>query len=164
MKEQGVPEFKIMEIIKRKSRDNSRTPVQWNGTTNAGFSTNEPWISVADNYQTVNAEAALEDKNSIFYHYKALIQLRKEYDIITHGDYTLLLEDHEQVFAYTRTHNDELLLVVNNFYGSSTLCHLPLTSDYSNCKILLSNYNDSSKKLSKLALRPYESIVYLLRK
>lgn len=162
MKEQGVPEADIMEIIKRKSRDNSRTPVQWNDSINAGFTTGTPWIDVAENYKQINAEASLKDSNSIFHHYKALIQLRKEYEVITSGNYDLLLEDHEQVFAYTRTFEEDVLLVVNNFYAQETTINLPENFRKEN-KILLSNYKDSSNNTSQLKLRPYESIVYLLK-
>ncbi|WP_025027791.1 alpha,alpha-phosphotrehalase [Caldalkalibacillus mannanilyticus] len=162
MKQAGKSEVEIMEIIKRKSRDNSRTPVQWDQSKHAGFTTGTPWIGVADNYPEINAQQALTDENSIFFHYQALIKLRKQYDVITDGDYQLLLEDHDQIFAYTRNTKDEILLVVNNFYGSETDFELPLhvASENKNWKVLLSNYGDSSETPVKLRLRPYESIIY----
>ncbi|WP_054636731.1 alpha,alpha-phosphotrehalase [Thalassobacillus sp. C254] len=160
MKEKGMSEEAIMEIIKAKSRDNSRTPVQWDNSKNAGFTTGTPWINVADNYKTINAQAALEDENSIFYFYQALIKLRKDYEIITTGDYTLLTPDHDQVFAYLRTSGDEKLLVVNNFYGKETTYSYKEELSNEEVNVLLSNYDEPSRNLSELSLRPYESIVF----
>ena len=166
MKEQGVAEEDIMEIIKRKSRDNSRTPVQWDNSENAGFTTGTPWIGVPENYKLINAEAALVDENSIFYHYQSLNELRKQYEVVTSGDYQLILADHEQIFAYTRSYEDEILLVINNFYGKETVFKLPehlQVSSYES-KILLSNYETSSDLQKEFTLQPYESIVYHLKK
>lgn len=165
MKENGHSEEEIIEILKQKSRDNSRTPVQWNNQEHGGFTTGTPWINTASNYKEINAEEALKDKDSIFYHYQKLIQLRKEYDIITDGDYQLLLEDHTDIFAYMRSNSKEKLLVVNNFYGKDTIFELPeaVQSDDNSVEILLSNYQDSSKEIKQIQLRPYESIVYLLK-
>ncbi|MCT8138553.1 alpha,alpha-phosphotrehalase [Anaerobacillus sp. CMMVII] len=162
MKEQGVPDQDIMEIIKRKSRDNSRTPVQWDASPNAGFTTGTPWIGIADNYKTVNAEAAIYDPNSVFYHYQELIKLRKKYDVITHGDYELLYNDHEQIFAYTRTYENEVLLVVSNFYEKKTIFDAPKHLTGVEAEILLSNYEDSSTSVDHVVLRPYESVIYHL--
>ncbi|MFD1735960.1 alpha,alpha-phosphotrehalase [Bacillus salitolerans] len=163
-KEEGMSDQEIIEILKQKSRDNSRTPVQWDGTKNAGFSTGIPWIKVAPNYHEINAATAIEDKQSIFYHYQKLISLRKEYDIITHGDYQLLLTDHDQIFAYLRSYKQEKLLVINNFYEKETTFMLPesIYQGEQKWKILLSNYDDSSEALKNFRLRPYESIVYHL--
>ena len=166
MKEQGVAEEEIMEIIKRKSRDNSRTPVQWNNSENAGFTSGTPWIGIPENYRDINAEAALNDPNSIFYHYKALNELRKQYEVVTSGDYQLIVADHEQIFAYTRSYQDELLLVVNNFYGEETVFQLPdqLQLNSFDSNILLSNYEKSPELEEEITLQPYESIVYHLKK
>ncbi|GAE46472.1 trehalose-6-phosphate hydrolase [Mesobacillus boroniphilus JCM 21738] len=155
-----------MKILQSKSRDNSRTPVQWNAEKHAGFTSGTPWIDVARNYQTVNVENALADENSLFYHYKKLIQLRKQYDIITYGDYQLILEEHPDIFAYVRNGKNEKLLVVNNFYGKDTVFELPdaVEAEGYQAKILLSNYEDSSEDISVIKLRPYESIVYQLTK
>ncbi|MFA9559267.1 alpha,alpha-phosphotrehalase [Evansella sp. AB-rgal1] len=166
MKEEGRTEQEIMEIIKEKSRDNSRTPVQWNSTEHGGFTTGTPWINVTNNYKEVNAEQAIYDPDSIFYFYKKLIQLRKEYDIITHGDYQLLHEGDKQLFAYIREYDDEILLVVNNFYEETakfTFSGKQKLADY-HCELILSNYDDSEANPSHIALRPYESLVYHLKK
>ncbi|UII54744.1 alpha,alpha-phosphotrehalase [Cytobacillus spongiae] len=166
LKEQGMNEQEIMDILKQKSRDNSRTPMQWNASENAGFSSGEPWIPVASNYRDINAAVAVEDPDSVFYHYQKLIQLRKEYDMIIEGDFQLILDDHEQIFAYLRNGQNEKLLVVNNFYGKNTTFELPsqLHLDGYKGDILLSNYSDSPKDFHEIELRPYESVVYHLKK
>ena len=165
-KQEGMSEQEILEILKQKSRDNSRTPVQWNASENAGFTTGTPWIHTAKNYKEINAEQALSDKDSIFYHYQKLIELRKEYDIITDGDYHLVLEDHDDIFAYIRSTEKERLFVINNFYGRETSFVLPEGLDVEEYKseLLLSNYDDSSEDIQQTTLRPYESIVYRLKK
>ncbi|MBX0358035.1 alpha,alpha-phosphotrehalase [Halobacillus sp. Nhm2S1] len=162
-KAKGVSEKEIIEILKQKSRDNSRTPVQWNREENAGFTEGTPWIDVADNYKEINAEVVMNKEDSIFNHYQKLIELRKSHDIITHGDYRLLTPDHNQVFAYLREWNGEQLLVVNNFYGEETTFTLPEDVHVSGeADILLSNYDDSTKAYREISLRPYESVVYHL--
>ncbi|AIM15022.1 trehalose-6-phosphate hydrolase [Bacillus sp. X1(2014)] len=166
LKQKGLEENEIIEILKQKSRDNSRTPVQWNSSKNAGFTTGTPWIDIADNYKEINAEKALQDPDSIFYHYQKLIQLRKEYDVITEGNYELLLENSNDIFAYVRTYGTEKLLVINNFYGKETKAVLPssLNLDEWKSEMLISNYKDSSELRKEIPLRPYESIVYYLKK
>ena len=163
---QGMNENEILEILKHKSRDNSRTPVQWSDEPNAGFTKGTPWINPADNYREINVEKALDDEDSIFYFYQKLIALRKQYDIITYGNYELILGEDEQIFAYIRNGADEKLLVINNFYGSETIFELPedITFEGYHSEILLSNYKDSSKEFKQVLLRPYESIVYHLKK
>ncbi|MCU9613401.1 alpha,alpha-phosphotrehalase [Caldibacillus lycopersici] len=165
LKESGKSEEEIITILKQKSRDNSRTPVQWDDTINAGFTTGTPWIPTAKNYKTINAKSALADKESIFYHYQKLIQLRKNYDIITTGAYELLLPEHDAIFAYIRSTDKEKLLVVNNFYEQEVEFQLPAESNFSGyeSEVLISNYKDVAMDYSKIHLRPYESIVYYLK-
>ncbi|MGE7884434.1 alpha,alpha-phosphotrehalase [Bacillus sp. NPDC094077] len=159
---EGLSKEEIIGILKQKSRDNSRTPMQWNEEENSGFTTSTPWISVAENFKEINVEKALEDNESVFYHYKKLIELRKTYDVITEGEYAILDENHPKIWAYTRTVNDEVLLVINNFYGEEITYSIPenVQLDEMKQEILLSNYKDSSKDIKNLVLRPYESIVY----
>ncbi|WP_335873022.1 alpha,alpha-phosphotrehalase [Bacillus sp. 2205SS5-2] len=164
--EQGTSHEEIMSILQEKSRDNSRTPVQWESAPHAGFTKGEPWIGVGAGYKEINVKQALSDKDSVFYHYQSLIQLRKEYDIITTGTYELLDGDHPEVFAYVREGNDEKLLVVNNFYSNSTTFTLPRhihLEGYSS-EVLLSNYDDSRNSETTIKLRPYESIVFYFKK
>ncbi|MBH0171336.1 alpha,alpha-phosphotrehalase [Fictibacillus sp. 18YEL24] len=165
--EEGYTEEEVLEILKHKSRDNSRTPVQWNNSENAGFTTGEPWIPVASNFKEINAEAAINDENSIFYHYQKLNKLRKQIDVITYGDYQLILEDHPEIFAYVRNaDNGEKLLVVNNFYCKSTDFELPKSIDLTDLsgEVLISNYEGTPEDLSSFSLRPYESVVFHLKK
>ncbi|QHE63351.1 alpha,alpha-phosphotrehalase [Rossellomorea vietnamensis] len=166
LKEQGKTEEEILEILRHKSRDNSRTPVQWNSDENAGFTSGTPWIPVAKNYQEINADQALEDENSVFYHYQKLNRLRKEYDIIVEGDYQLILEDHPDIFAYVRNGDGEKLLVVNNFYARETEFTLPDGVDVEgwSSEVLISNYEDTKNVYSQISLRPYESVVFRLTK
>jgi trehalose-6-phosphate hydrolase len=165
-KSEGLSEQEIIEILKQKSRDNSRTPVQWNSSTHAGFTTGTPWIHTAANYKEINAENAIKDSDSVFYHYQELIRLRKEYDVITNGDYELFSEDHDSIFAFVRKTENEMLLVINNFYGKDTTYMLPVKLDIDGLSngVLLSNYEDSAPLAKEIPLRPYESIVYHLKK
>ncbi|PGZ50643.1 alpha,alpha-phosphotrehalase [Bacillus anthracis] len=160
--EEGLSKEEIIGILKQKSRDNSRTPMQWNEEMNSGFTTSTPWISVAENFKEINVEKALEDKESVFYHYKKLIELRKTYDVITEGEYAILDGNDPKIWAYTRTTESEVLLVINNFYGEEITYSVPANVQLDGMKqeVLLSNYKDASKDITKLNLRPYESIVY----
>ncbi|MCP3030997.1 alpha,alpha-phosphotrehalase [Halobacillus sp. A1] len=161
MKDKGMDKQEILEILKQKSRDNSRTPVQWSNDEQAGFTDATPWIPVASNYPEVNAEKVMHQENSIFTHYQKLIELRKTHDIITHGSYQWIDQNDDRVFAYIRQHDEEALLVVNNFYGENTTFNLPETVDFKeDPEILLSNYDDSTADYREVTLRPYESIVY----
>lgn len=164
LKEQGKAEEEILQILKEKSRDNSRTPVQWNDEENAGFTKGTPWIPISKEYKRINAEKALEDTNSVFYHYQKLIQLRKDHDVISNGKIKFILEEHDKVLSYVRTLDNETLIVVNNFYGEETKIELPdeYLSNKSKSEILISNYKDSNILNKNLVLRPYESIVYYI--
>ncbi|AKR07781.1 alpha,alpha-phosphotrehalase [Bacillus cereus] len=159
---EGLSKEEIIGILKQKSRDNSRTPMQWNEEMNSGFTTSTPWISVAENFKEINVEKALEDNESVFYHYQKLIELRKTYDVITEGEYAILDENHPKIWAYTRTVENEVLLVINNFYGEDITYSVPVHVQVDGMKqeVVVSNYKDSSVDINNLNLRPYESIVY----
>ncbi|MGL4335831.1 MAG: glycoside hydrolase family 13 protein [Turicibacter sp.] len=157
----GYTHEDMMEAIWKNGRDNARTPMHWDATENAGFTNATPWLKLNPNYTTINVADALADDNSVFHHYKALINLRKNSefkDLIVYGAYELLLPDHEQVFAYTRTHEGRTLLVVSNFSELNTEVSLAGVVK----QTILSNYKDSSNNLSSLALRPYEAIIFEL--
>ncbi|AWK50202.1 alpha,alpha-phosphotrehalase [Clostridium beijerinckii] len=164
LKEQGIDEEKILEILKSKSRDNSRTPVQWNSDDNCGFTHGIPWIPVGSSYKYINVEESLKDNDSVFYHYKRLIKLRKEHDVISNGNFNMILEDDDKVFAYTREYENTILIVLNNFYGESQEIQLTEGFLHKNNEILISNYKDSAKLSKVINLRPYESIAYLMEK
>ncbi|CRF33094.1 Trehalose-6-phosphate hydrolase [Brachyspira suanatina] len=159
LKNNGIEEKEIYKILQSRSRDNSRTPMQWNDKENAGFSNAKPWIEVIDNYKDINAENNINDENSIFNHYKKLIKLRKDYKVISEGKTIPILKDDKNVFAFIREYNNEKLLVINNFYGNE--CTIDLSNidfDIKKSKYLLSNYDEAVLD-NTLKLRPYESIV-----
>ncbi|MBL4951496.1 alpha-glucosidase [Neobacillus sp. YIM B02564] len=152
----GYSHEEIMNSIYGKGRDNARTPMQWDSTDNAGFTTGTPWIKVNPRYKEINAKAALEDPSSIFYFYQKLIQLRKEMDIITKGGFELLLKDHSQLFVYERKLYDERLLVVCNFSGEEVVVEdEAVGTKLKNDHVLLGNYETVGTNV----LRPYEVIV-----
>jgi oligo-1,6-glucosidase len=161
---QGVKKGDLMKSIYAKGRDNARTPVQWDESGNAGFTTGKPWIKVNPNYKGINVKNALEDKNSIFYYYQNLIKLRKEYDVIVYGDINLLYKDDENIFAYTRNLNDETILVILNFFGKEVEFELPKEIEYKDYKLLIGNYKAEDYSIDSIKLKPYEARVYKLQK
>ncbi|MGL4910033.1 MAG: glycoside hydrolase family 13 protein [Cetobacterium sp.] len=160
----GYSHDEVMKSLHAKARDNARTPVQWNTNKNAGFTEGTPWLKVNPNYKDINVEDSLKDKNSIFYHYKNLITLRKNMDIIAYGDFELLYADDLNIYSYLRSLDNEKLLIVCNFFGKEVEFTKPSHIKYENSEILISNYSDSSNSIEKIKLRPYESIVYRLSK
>ena len=111
----GGDPAQLLAAIAFKSRDNGRTPMQWDATPNAGFTTGNPWLRVTPNHDTVNAAAAIADPTSVFHHYRALIELRHSLEVVRQGRFELLLPDDEHLFCYTRTLGEEVLLVVANW-------------------------------------------------
>jgi len=164
VEEQGVSHQDMMDILAQKSRDNSRTPMQWNSAMNAGFSEGKPWLDVAKNYVDINAEKALQDKDSVFYFYKRLIELRKEVAVITQGDYTDLLPEHERVFAYQRKTETQTLVSISNYYGETSEVELPNELELDKAQLLLGNYPDEQSHIpsSTVTLRPYETKILLI--
>lgn len=160
LEKEGFTHDEIIKALQAHSRDNARTPMQWDDHKYAGFSDHEPWISVNSNYKQVNVKNNLQDPNSLFYHYQKLIALRKQYKVIQDGLYMPLLEDHSEIFAYKRETKDEELIVINNFYGHDTSYTLDFHHQY---EVLISNYKDT-KILSTGHLRPYESYVLYRKK
>ncbi|SIQ98492.1 alpha,alpha-phosphotrehalase [Aeromonas hydrophila] len=159
---EGMSEAEILAILGTKSRDNSRTPMQWSAAPNAGFTSGTPWLKPAANYSEINAEAALADQNSVFWHYRDLITLRKAHPIFTQGDYQELLTGHPQIWAYARRANGQTLLVVSNFYGEPVEFALPAELQSGQGRLLLGNYPDSPAQPQSAMLRPYESLIWLM--
>lgn len=162
MLEKGLDEKTAISYIMEKSRDNSRTPMQWDDSLNAGFTTGTPWLKVANNYSNINVEKELAN-GKIFKHYQKLIELRKKYEIISEGAYKGINLEHPEIFAYIRTYNDSTLIVLNNFYDKQSEIELDIDLDLTNCEILLSNYNNTIVH-QKMTLQPYESIAILVNK
>jgi trehalose-6-phosphate hydrolase len=157
LQDKGMTKEQALMILDVHSRDNSRTPMQWDDSINAGFTTGTPWIQTADNYTEINVKNSLEDKDSIFYYYQKLIQLRKNYDVIAYGDIKPLLREDKRVFAYERNYKSQKLIVICNFYPTTYEIELPY--DLSNYKCILNNYKNEAKA-KKIALKPYETLVY----
>lgn len=154
--QKGYPKEDIMRSLYAKSRDNARTPMQWNDKKNAGFTEGKPWIKVNPNYKEVHAEKQLKEENSIFKCYQQLIRLRKEYSVFIDGKFQMLCKEDEAVFAYTRENEDFQLIVICNFYG--TAVHNPLEEPASSAKLLISNYPKADESA---VLQPYEARMYL---
>ncbi len=161
--EQGRDPREVMRGIYAKGRDNARTPMQWNAAPQAGFSMAEPWIKVNPNYTTINVEHALADPDSVFAYYRKLIQLRKAHPVFVYGTYALLLPEHEAIYAFTRTLEDERLLVVLNFSKGTPDFEAPTTLAYGEAELLIANYPVPGGDPRRFTLRPYEARVYRIR-
>lgn len=155
--EQGkMTEEDMMAAIGYKGRDNARTPMQWDDSAYAGFSTANPWIMVNPNYTKINAKDQVNREDSVFKYYQKLIKLRHESKLIVYGTYDLILDDDKDIYAYIRTLGDEKLIVYCNFSENTREVEIP--EEFVNGKVLISNYSDA-KANQKITLRPYEAIV-----
>src|SRR5215207_6958000 len=162
--EKGADPQETLKLIHAKGRDNARTPMQWDESEHAGFTRGTPWIKVNPNYKEINASEALADPNSVFHYYKKLIQLRKQNPVIVYGTYDLILDSHEEIYAFTRTLEEERLLVILNFSRNTPVFNLPETISFSSTERIISNYDvDSAQDIHEITLRPYEARVYRLR-
>lgn len=164
MAEAGADVQEIMNKIYLKGRDNARTPMQWDASPNAGFTVGVPWINVNPNYQHINVQASLRDPDSIFHYYRRLIAARETHPIFVYGTYDLLLADHPEIYAYTRTWEDRHLLVILNVSANRPTFVLPTEVTASQPELLISNYKVADDELQPqhIALRPYEARVYKL--
>ncbi|MZK52888.1 glycoside hydrolase family 13 protein [Clostridium beijerinckii] len=160
-KKQGYAHENIMLSIYTKGRDNARTPMQWDDSQNAGFTSGQPWLKVNPNYKEINAESQLKDENSIFNYYKKLIKIRKSNPVVVYGKYELMLEENKEIFAYTRTLENEMLLVICNFTGNETEFVLERKFEFKSKELLISNYNvNEDDWIDSIELKPYESRIY----
>lgn len=157
LKQNGMSEDEIYQILQSKSRDNARTPMQWNNHRYAGFSNVEPWIAVNENYHDINVENNLKDSDSVFYYYQKLIKLRKQYSVILQGAYEPLLLDHPTIFAHKRIDQNDEIIVYNHFYDDN---QSTITVDASQYDILLSNVQRNTLE-DTIILKPYESLVLI---
>ena len=151
-----MTEEEMLNCLKMISRDNARTPMQWDDSANAGFTTGTPWISVNKNYTQINAKAALEDKDSVFYYYQKLIRLRHQYEVIVEGVFHGLLEDNDDIYAYERTLGNEKLVVACNFTNKEVPCEL---FEENKGEELITNYKNHVGGI----LQPYETRVILYK-
>ncbi|WP_165005758.1 alpha,alpha-phosphotrehalase [Enterococcus sp. ZJ1668] len=157
---QGLSEKEAFRRIKAKSRDNSRTPMQWTNQEQAGFTSGTPWLGLGANHEEINVANEIASPTSIFAYYKKLIQLRKSYPVIAEGDYQAYEPEHPQVYAYLRSLNGQQLLVLTNFYDTTTTIDIP--EDFAEAKILIDNYEET-KLQTTLQLQPYQAIALLKR-
>lgn len=162
----GRPHDEIMEVVWEKCRDNSRTPMQWDSSLMAGFTTaNQTWLKLNPNYTKINVAEQLNDPDSILNFYKKLIRVRKDHPLFVYGTYELLLANHPRLFVYTRKLGSKKAIVINNFCSKSTRFKVPGSVTYSSSELVLNNYDIFDQKLRKeCTLKPYESRVYLLNK
>ena len=158
---QGRPVDEVLRSLAVKSRDNARTPVQWDASPNAGFTTGTPWLTVNPNHTEINAEAAVADPGSVFHHYRRLIALRHTHDVVVHGDYRLLLPADEQVFAYVRTLGDARLLVAANLSGSTVTVDLGADGALLAGEVLVGTHAGPVRDGAALTLAPWESFALL---
>lgn len=157
LQQKGLSAKDALRIIQIHSRDNGRTPMQWNGEVNGGFTTGTPWIGVNGNSSRINAESQVGDADSIFQYYKKLVAMRKEYDVIAYGDITPLDEKHPSVVAYERSYEDEKMVVVCNFYKSEADWNSGV--DFSGYQVIAGNYTSQQVENGVIHLKPYESVV-----
>ncbi|KAF6573840.1 alpha,alpha-phosphotrehalase [Paenibacillus sp. SEL3] len=170
LQEQGKSAEEALNIIRERSRDNSRTPMQWDNTRNAGFTTGTPWIKVDERYPQINVQSQLEDPNSIYNHYRQLIHLRKTVQVLTDGSYQRLDEAHPQVYAYQRSNEEETLIVISNFSGQDAQFRIP-DSFYSSLKnqalgaaeLLIGNTQHVPELKQEITLAPYASYMWIVR-
>ena len=155
-RKKGYAKEDIMRSIYAKGRDNARTPMQWDDTEHAGFTNGTPWMKVNSNYKEINAKSQVKDPDSIFSCYKKLIQLRKQYPVFVDGNFTLLLEKDENIFAYQRKNANQTMVIVCNFYDKTV--NMPLEEVCKDMELLLGNYKENK---DASILRPYEARIYI---
>lgn len=157
----GVPHEKVMKIIWKKGRDNSRTPMQWSGAANGGFSDASPWLGVNPNHTWLNAASQMQDETSVYHFYKRLIALRKKHDVLISGTYELLLPEDRQIYAYIRKDGTETALIITNLSKTPALYRhpgYPLDSD----SLVLANMETTAHgHVTSVLLKPYEARVYV---
>ena len=159
LKNAGKFESEIINILQSKSRDNSRTPMQWDD--NGGFTGGKPWIDMANNYNIINASNSVNDPNSVYNYYKSLIKIRKDYEVISNGNIVPIMKDDERVLAYIRENNDKQVLVICNFFDEEVNIKLDKKFISKDSEILISNYEEVNLK-EDMNLRPYDSFAIMV--
>jgi len=158
----GRPKDEVMREIHRVSRDNARTPMQWNDQLNAGFSQSTPWIDLNPNYEEINVEKALKEDDSIFYYYQKLIEIRKNNLALIYGRYKTISEINEGVFSYKREYKNKQKLIIINFFADTINFSLSDEINLNEYSLLISNYGNNSYSNNLIKLRPYESLIFTL--
>lgn len=158
---QGGDIDKFMEDLKFASRDNGRTPMQWDSSKNANFTSGTPWLPVNENYKTINVAAEEKDPSSVLNHFKKMTQLRKDNPVLVYGKYTLLDPDHEDIYAYTRVLGDDRILVLLNFTDHDSSIDLDEIEIIN--KTLIDNFGEVEKAQNRVTLKPYQSVIFSLK-
>jgi oligo-1,6-glucosidase len=158
--ELGLTEEQIVDALRVVSRDNARSPMQWDRSPQAGFTTGTPWFPVNPNAAEINAEAAVADPDSVFHYYRKLIALRHELPVVALGDFTMLLEQDPKIYAFTRSLDDVTLLVLGNFSSEEVAAELPDAAEWARSEFLLGNYPAPDHRDDGIVLRPWESRIY----
>jgi oligo-1,6-glucosidase len=154
----GMEVEAVLKSLSVRSRDNARTPMQWDASSHAGFTDGIPWLGVNPNYITINTAAEIDDPNSVFHHFRKLIKLRHDLPVIVHGRFELLLPDHEQLWVLTRTLDDQVLVMIANCSSEPISVPTDALPDLTGAQLLLATHGDSTA----LDLEPWESRIYLL--
>ncbi|WP_156857147.1 alpha-glucosidase [Oceanobacillus sp. AG] len=164
-REAGKSHGEVMKIIWKSGRDNSRTPMQWNSKENGGFTTGTPWMKVNPNVKEINVEAELKDPDSIYHYYKKLIELRRGNETLIYGSYELILEEHEQIYAYVRTLGEEQYVILTNLLDGTADFEFPEDLLGKQAELRLSNYQveEAHEILDTMTFRPYEARVYQIK-
>lgn len=161
--ESGMSMEKVLDYLNNTSRDNSRTPMQWNNKKNAGFTTGNPWLKINENYKEINVESQMKDEDSIYNFYKDLIKLRKNSKTLIYGKFNLILKNIEDIFAYSRILEDEEYLIISNLSEKIKKIKIKEYEDKDK-ELLVSNYKESDHFLGRMVLKPYECLVYKINK
>jgi len=161
---EGMSHEAMMRGIHANGRDNARTPMQWDSTPHGGFTTGQPWIEANPNFRTVNVAAALDDPDSVFYHYQKLVALRKQLPLLVHGDFRQIVVDHPQVFAWLRTLGEQTLVVINNFTRDAVMLAIPDNLQSKKGRCLINNYAPRERLEPIMKLQPYESFALLIER
>jgi oligo-1,6-glucosidase len=156
----GADPEAVLAALRVLSRDNARTPMQWDDTENAGFTTGTPWIAVNPNHKEINAQAEIADDDSVFHHYRRLIALRHTEPAVADGDFHMLLADHDQVYAFTRRHGNTELLVLANFSGRPAAIEVPDAAGWQNSELILANVPEPEALRTRLTLQPWEARIH----
>jgi oligo-1,6-glucosidase len=156
----GADPEAVLAALRVLSRDNARTPMQWDDTENAGFTTGTPWIALNPNHKEINAQAEIADDDSVFHHYRRLIALRHTEPAVADGDFHMLLADHDQVYAFTRRHGNTELLVLANFSGRPAVIEVPDAAGWQNSELILANVPEPEALRTRLTLQPWEARIH----
>jgi oligo-1,6-glucosidase len=150
----------VLAALRARSRDNARTPVQWDASPHAGFTTGTPWLPVHPDHEQVNAAAQRDDPHSVLAHYRRLIGLRHDEPVVAHGSFTMLLPEHEHVYAFLRRLGEVELLVLGSFSGEPLVVDLPDAAQWAAAPVLLSNLDVVPAPSEVLSLQPWEARVH----